>query len=166
MSVRHVRTFAPATLLLLASLIPRLVHAEEAGESAEPMDGAQRHADPSDASAAANASVPDDGVDAALRLADTTPATPVTASGPAVGNAVSNATADGTGSALDLADASARSAATSTSAAATVRPWKLNVENAVRLSDYQNAGGSARNQVSLDVQYAQRSYESGLLRSN
>ncbi|MGF6596757.1 hypothetical protein P3T23_001468 [Paraburkholderia sp. GAS448] len=157
MSVRHVRTFAPATLLLVASLIPRLAHAEDAGESAGPMDGARSSADPSEASAAANASVPDDGVDAALRLADTTSATPAalaTASGRAVGNAVSNATADGTGSALDLANASDTSAATSTSAAATVRPWKLSVENAVRLSDYQNAGGSARNQVSLDVQYA------------
>lgn len=56
---------------------------------------------------------------------------------------------DATDAALDLADA------TPETAVATARPWKLSIQDAIRVSDDRDGTSSGRNQFSLDFQYAQ-----------
>ncbi len=59
---------------------------------------------------------------------------------------------DADAAALDLAD---RSAAASAAPADVAKPWKFDVQNALRMSRYRDGGEGGRNQLSIEFDYAQ-----------
>ncbi|KUZ35329.1 hypothetical protein [Burkholderia territorii] len=75
---------------------------------------------------------------------------------PAFARAADAGGADGTAG-VDAADAAALALADQPAAtpAATAKPWKLNVQDALRASRYRDGGEAGRNQLSVEFEYGQ-----------
>ncbi|KVL03015.1 hypothetical protein [Burkholderia territorii] len=75
---------------------------------------------------------------------------------PAFARAADAGGADGTAG-VDAADAAALALADQPAAtpAATAKPWKLNVQDALRASRYRDGGEAGRNQLSIEFEYGQ-----------
>ncbi|MCC8395442.1 hypothetical protein LJ656_22910 [Paraburkholderia sp. MMS20-SJTR3] len=145
MTRRAVRALAPAATLWMATCWP-FACGKAMAAGIEPPDAAGK-VGAAGAAGAEGAEGAEGGAGAADTAASAAAATSAAAAAPQTTD-VTNA-ADPTDAALKLADA------TPDTPVQTARPWKLAIEEALRASGSRDGTHSARNQLSVDFQYAQ-----------